>query len=75
MLTSLLPPEALCPRFVQGESIAQTFEFIASENAGLGFIALSELIVDGRVHAGSRWIVPESLYSPLRQASARSAFA
>ena len=56
--------ESAAPKIVQGESIAQTFQFTASGNAELGFVALSQLT--GQT-AGSRWIVPENLYTPILQ--------
>ncbi|MGN6828715.1 molybdate ABC transporter substrate-binding protein [Paucibacter sp. M5-1] len=59
--------EALTPKFVQGESIAQTYQFIATENAALGFVALSQVQVDGRIAHGSAWIVPAHLHEPIRQ--------
>ena len=59
--------EALRPRFVQGESIAQTYQFVASENAQLGFVALSQVVADGRIASGSGWIVPSVLHTPIRQ--------
>jgi molybdate transport system substrate-binding protein len=59
--------EALRPRFVQGESIAQTYQFVASENAQLGFVALSQVVADGRIASGSGWIVPSGLHAPIRQ--------
>lgn len=51
-------------RIVQGENIAQTFQFIASGNAELGFVALSQL---DAARIGSRWIVPSALHAPIRQ--------
>ncbi len=59
--------EALAPKFVQGESIAQTYQFIATENAALGFVALSQVQVDGRIAQGSAWLVPANLHEPIRQ--------
>jgi molybdate transport system substrate-binding protein len=59
--------EALRPRFVQGENIAQTYQFVASENAQLGFVALSQAFADGRITSGSAWIVPPELHTPIRQ--------
>lgn len=59
--------EALTPKFVQGESIAQTYQFIATENAALGFVALSQVQVDGRIAQGSAWLVPAHLHQPIRQ--------
>lgn len=61
----LLTP--LTPRFVQGESIGQTYSFIASGNAELGFVALSQVQENGKINRGSGWIVPPHLYRPLRQ--------
>lgn len=55
------------PRLVQGESIGQTFSFIATGNAELGFIALSQVYEGGKIKSGSAWIVPESLHSSIRQ--------
>lgn len=59
--------QALTPKFVQGESIAQTYQFIATENAALGFVALSQVQVDGRIAQGSAWLVPAQLHAPIRQ--------
>lgn len=51
-------------KIVKGTSITQAYQFIASGNAELGFVALSQL-VDRK--NGSSWIVPERLYSPILQ--------
>jgi molybdate transport system substrate-binding protein len=55
------------PRIVTGESIGQTFSFVATGNAELGFIALSQIYDAGRIRSGSAWVVPEALHSPIRQ--------
>ena len=55
------------PRVVQGESIAQTFQFVSSGNAQLGFVALSQVWDSGRLRSGSGWVVPEAMHEPLRQ--------
>jgi molybdate transport system substrate-binding protein len=54
-------------RFVQGENISQTQQFIISGNAELGFIALSQVFKDGKIASGSAWVVPGNLYAPIRQ--------
>ena len=54
-------------QLVQGDSVAQAYQFVASGNAELGFIASSQLVANGQPMAGSSWLVPESLHSPLRQ--------
>jgi molybdate transport system substrate-binding protein len=48
-------------KLVQGENIAQTFQFVSSGNAELGLVALSQ------VQGGSHWVVPATLHAPLRQ--------
>ena len=58
--------EALQPKLVMGENIAQTHQFIATGNAPLGFVALSQVLKDGKIE-GSHWVVPEKLYAPIRQ--------
>lgn len=55
------------PRFVQGENIAQAYQFVATGNAELGFVALSQVYKEGKMTSGSGWIVPASLYEPIRQ--------
>jgi len=59
--------EQLRPRFVLGENIAQTHQFVASGNAELGFVALAQVTKDGRIGEGSGWIVPAQLHQPIRQ--------
>jgi len=54
-------------RIVQGDNIAQTYQFVATENAQLGFVALSQVFVDGKMAQGSSWIVPASAHAPIRQ--------
>lgn len=58
---------ALAPRLVQGESIGQAFNFVFTGNADVGFVALSQVLVDGRLRSGSVWRVPPELYSPIHQ--------
>ncbi len=57
----------LQPKFVQGENVAQTYQFAASGNADLAFVALAQIWKDGRISEGSAWIVPASLHAPIRQ--------
>ncbi|MBI5462933.1 MAG: molybdate ABC transporter substrate-binding protein [Gammaproteobacteria bacterium] len=58
---------AIEPKFVQGENIAQTYQFVATGNAELGFIALSQVYADSKIKSGSAWIVPDDLHRPIRQ--------
>lgn len=59
--------DALSPRLVRGENIAQAYQYVATGNAQLGFVALSQLQQPGRSIPGSWWRVPASLYSPIEQ--------
>jgi molybdate transport system substrate-binding protein len=56
--------ETVEPKIVMGNSIAQAYQFIDTGNAELGFVALSQ--VAGKSD-GSRWLVPQELYTPIRQ--------
>jgi molybdate transport system substrate-binding protein len=58
--------DALQPKIVTGESIAQTYQFISSGNALLGFVAFSQVLKDGKIE-GSSWVIPAKLYTPIRQ--------
>lgn len=57
----------LQPRFVQGENITQTQQFVFSGNAELGFVALSQVFKDGKLMSGSMWAIPSNLYAPILQ--------
>ncbi|MEY3288586.1 MAG: hypothetical protein RLZZ419_828 [Pseudomonadota bacterium] len=59
--------DKLSPLFVQGENIAQTYQFISTANAELGFVALSQVIENGKIATGSGWIIPDDQYAPIRQ--------
>ena len=59
--------ERLETRFVLGENISQAYQFAATGNAELGFIALSQIYKDGQFATGSHWMVPPSLYPQIRQ--------
>ena len=61
----LLP--TLQERIVLGDNVAQTQQFISTGNAELGFIALSQVLKDGKINGGSMWLVPPTLYHPIRQ--------
>lgn len=59
--------DALQDKLVRGENIAQTYHFVRSGNAKLGFVALSQLHQPGAPAGGSRWEPPMSLYDPIEQ--------
>lgn len=56
--------EPLKSKFVQGANIAQTYQFVATGNAELGFVALSQVASHKE---GSRWLIPQELYTPIAQ--------
>jgi molybdate transport system substrate-binding protein len=59
--------ESIQGRIVQGDSIAQAYEFVATGNADLGFVALSQLQTPEGLKSGSSWLVPRSFHRPIRQ--------
>lgn len=59
--------DAIAPKLVTAESIAQAYQFVATGNAELGFVALSQVAVPGKPVTGSYWLVPPSLYGEIRQ--------
>jgi molybdate transport system substrate-binding protein len=63
-MKSLKLMDQLQPKLVEGASITQAYQFVETGNAELGFVALSQLTGP---EAGSRWLVPQELYSPIRQ--------
>ena len=66
-LTALKLLDAIQPKFVQGENIAQAHQFVGTGDAELGLDALSQVMKDGKISEGSGWIVPSSLHQPIRQ--------
>ena len=67
VLTALKILDAVQPKFVMGENISQTYQFVATGNAELGFVALSQVMKEGKIGQGSAWLVPQNLYQPIRQ--------
>lgn len=65
-LKALKLSDALENKLVIGENIGQTHQFVASGNAELGFVAYSQILKEGKVE-GSAWVVPERMYTPIRQ--------
>jgi len=66
-LTALKLLDVIQPKFVQGENISQAHQFVATGNAELGFVALSQVMKDRKISEGSGWIVPPELHQPIRQ--------
>ncbi len=54
-------------KWVKGENISQTYQFLSTGNADLGFVALSQIMKNKQITKGSAWIVPEHLHQPIKQ--------
>ena len=52
------------PKIVQGSSITQAYQFVATGAAEVGFVALSQVITQTD---GSRWLVPAQDHAPIVQ--------
>ncbi|MFM0049822.1 molybdate ABC transporter substrate-binding protein [Caballeronia grimmiae] len=59
--------QAVSAKIVEGQNISQAQQFVATGNAELGFVALSQIYKNGKITSGSAWIVPASLHEPIRQ--------
>ncbi len=62
-----LDTKALRSRLARGENVSQAYQFIATGNADLGFIALSQVNNPERPAGGSHWLVPVDLHDPIEQ--------
>lgn len=54
-------------KWVLGENIVQASQFVETGNADIGILALSIAKAPPMEKKGKYWIIPSSLYSPLRQ--------
>ena len=66
-LTALKLLDQLQPKFVTGENIAQTQQFISTGNVPLGFVALAQVKALPAADRGSYWVVPQELHQPIDQ--------
>jgi len=69
VMTKLGVYDALQPKIVQGQSLTQTYQFVALGSAEIGFVALSQVraIDPEGGEPGSQWLVPQELYDPIKQ--------
>lgn len=58
--------DKLKPKIVEGANIGQTFDFVATGNAQVGFVALSQAIGSGK---GQWWVTPQTDYAPIDQSA------
>ena len=59
--------EDIMPKLLRAESVGQAFQFAATGNAELGFVARSQVLGLPKDRAGSYCVVDDALYPPLRQ--------
>jgi molybdate transport system substrate-binding protein len=59
--------QRLQSKMVRGNNISQAYQFTATGNAELGFIALSQYQIITKKSRGSHWLVDKTLYDPIRQ--------
>ncbi|MFI3121515.1 MAG: molybdate ABC transporter substrate-binding protein [Methylococcaceae bacterium] len=67
VLKGLNLQDTLKPLLVLGENIAQAHQFVSTGNAELGFVALAQVIENGKIATGSGWIIPSNLHAPIKQ--------
>lgn len=56
--------DALKGKIVEGNNIAQAFQFVDTGNAEVGFIAYSQVVLKV---GGSRWVVPSNMHNAILQ--------
>jgi molybdate transport system substrate-binding protein len=57
--------EKIMPKLVEGKNALQTFQYIESGNAELGFISYSLIYHKETPIVGSYWLVPTAFYHPM----------
>ncbi len=68
-LTKLIMWNALQRKLDKGDDVTETYRFAATERAELAFIPLSQVMHDGKIGAGSWWLVPPEMHNPIRQSA------
>jgi molybdate transport system substrate-binding protein len=66
-LNSLKLYDALKPRLVTAENIAQAAQFVDSGNADAGLISLTSALTPRLSASGSYFVIPRDLYPPIEQ--------
>ncbi|NHI00370.1 molybdate ABC transporter substrate-binding protein [Oceanimonas sp. MB9] len=67
VLTGMGLWERFSKKMVRGENIGQTYQYVYSRNADLGFVAKSQVFSQGQFADGSWWEVPADRYAPIVQ--------
>ncbi|MEO1324291.1 MAG: molybdate ABC transporter substrate-binding protein [Pseudomonadota bacterium] len=67
VLERILLDEELRPKFVFGENVGQTFAFVSTGNAQIGFVSAAQVLARPEDAEGSAWFVPPQLHEPIAQ--------
>lgn len=68
-LTKLTMWNSIQRKLDKGDDLTQTYQFVATEKDDLAFVALSQVMRDGKITSGSAWIVPPEMHNPIRQSA------
>ncbi len=68
-LTRLTMWNSIQGKLSKGENVTQTYQLAATEQADLAFIALSQVMRDGKITEGSWWLLPSEMHKPIRQSA------
>jgi molybdate transport system substrate-binding protein len=68
-LTKLTMWNAMQRKLDKRDDVTEAYQLAASERAELAFIALSQVMRDGKVSTGSWWLVPETMHAPIHQSA------
>ena len=68
-LTKLTMWNSIQRKLDKGDDLTQTYRFAATEKDDLAFVALSQIMRDGKITSGSAWIVPPEMHNPIRQSA------
>jgi molybdate transport system substrate-binding protein len=68
-LTKLTMWNAIQRKLDKGEDVAQAYQFAATEKDDLAFVALSQVMRDGKISTGSWWLVPSEMHNPIHQSA------
>ena len=66
-LTHLGLAQTSQPHWVLGENIGQVYQFVKTNNADAGFVALSQIMMAGQIKDGTAWVVPSHYHQPILQ--------
>lgn len=54
-------------KIIRGENVSQTYQFAMTNNAQIGFVAMSQILDARNKTKGSYWEVPQDMYTPITQ--------